>query len=201
MIQILFRATKGPKYACRCCSIKYLLFFFASLTLLFLSFPSQSRAVALQGEWLLGSVPGEDGVSLVERGTHWVLLTQVLHTPDIFQTSKQPIPSHWGSSHPISWCTTLINPVFEYPTPLQSCPLPLLFCIRTIMFFSYVSFPLFIPHLSGKTVMPGINFLPLKTVQSKDLGRCHVSSACRSWGCALLLAAALGNTCHGLSLS
>lgn len=151
MIQILFRTTKAPKYACRCCSIKYLLFFFASLTLLFLSFPSQSRAVSLQGEWLLRSVPGEDGVSLVERcswGAHWVLLTQVLHTPDIFRTSQQPIPSHWGSSHPISWCTTLINPVFEHPTPLQSCPLPLLFCIRTIVFFSYVSFPLFIPHLS-----------------------------------------------------
>lgn len=119
------------------------------LLLLFYFFPSPPKAELFLCR--VSSVPGEDGVSLVERcssGAHWVLLTQALHTPDIFRTSQQPIPSHWGSSHPISWCTTLINPVFEHPTPLQSCPLPLLFCIRTIVFFSYVSFPLFIPHLS-----------------------------------------------------
>lgn len=185
MILIWSRTTKCPKYACSCYSIKYLLFFFASLTVLFLSFPCQS---CCSSGWVVAVLsprggyrfPGEE---MLLRDKPSVAHPGFAHTrsPGIFLTSLQPIPSHWGSLHPISWCTPTSSVwAYSHSVSLLSCSLALLLC-SFHMFHLPSSF-----LISGKNIMPGINFLPLKTVQSKDLGRCCVSSVCRPWVCAPL---------------
>lgn len=92
------------------------------LLLLFYSFlpPPERGAVALQGWVVVRLSPREGcrfpGGEMLLRDTLSVAHPGFAHTrsPGIFHTSLQPIPSHWGSLHPISWCTTSLNPVFQH---------------------------------------------------------------------------------------
>lgn len=187
------------------------------LLLLFYFFsppPPPPKSSCCSAGWVLGSVVGEDADSLVEKctwGTRWVLLTQVWHTPGLlashqvswhFSDLSAARPFPLGLPPPISWCTTFLNPVFEHiPAQFLFSPAHYHYCsVLLICFVSPLRSLSLWEEYNDRNLLftcedsPEQRSVKVSCVQCVQvLGLCTPVSSAQ--------AAALGNSCHGLSLS
>lgn len=181
MIQNWSRTTKCPKYACSYCWIKYLLFFFSSFFLSFFLFKmepllcrvsscyTQSEGRLRVPRWRETPLEGHIKCCSPRFCTHQVSS----HLSDLPAAHSSPLgllPPHLPDA-----LFSCIQCLGIFPFHFSSVLLTAIIAL----FFLCVSSPLFLPHLSGKKIVPGINFLPLKTAQRRDAGH-HVAIACGS---------------------